>query len=107
MAKLRLLGGPAEDFPYLVIALDDKPKIRRQIIDGHPCYFRGDVCVIGPDDQTPEVLHYRNGRNTDEYDPECAACWLGHGHSQAYHQAGIENRGALSRLHDEERRRNV
>ena len=76
-----------------------------RVLDGAVCWFRDDgVCITGPADTSRDVSHiwWAPGGH-DDYNEDCAACWLGHGHSLDYHNRAIGNRGALSRIHDEQR----
>src|SRR5262249_42573851 len=69
--------------------------VRSERLDGHIQYFRGDTLLLNRHDSTPSVSHYRDGRNTNEYNSKCAACYLGHGHSRAYHNASVPESEAL------------
>lgn len=40
--------------------------------------------LASKDDKTPEHMTYPTG-----YDPKCGMCWLGYGHSEAYHQQAV------------------
>ena len=41
--------------------------------------------VAGPDDDSPAYRHWENGK----YNPSCACCWLGFGHSENCHKKNI------------------
>lgn len=59
------------------------------ILDNARCWFRGDIRITDASDTSREIMHYKEGRNTSDYSSECAACFLGHGHSKAYHDRNL------------------
>jgi hypothetical protein len=63
----------------------------RKIFDGHVTWWRGDVEVLNEHDEsrsTSNVWWAEGGH--DDYDSRCGACYFGHGHSLAYHNAALD-----------------
>jgi hypothetical protein len=67
-------------------------QISKLIIDGRAVYYRGDTLALNANDQsrsTSNVWWSPDGHH--DYDSKCAACYLGHGHTLAYHNAELGN----------------
>jgi hypothetical protein len=63
---------------------------QRKIFDGHVTWWREDVQVLNEYDDsrcTSNVWWVEGGH--DDYDARCGACYFGHGHSLAYHNAAL------------------
>jgi hypothetical protein len=62
----------------------------RKIFDREVTWWRGDVQVLNEydDSRSTSNIWWAEGGH-DDYDDRCGACYFGHGHSLAYHNAAL------------------